>query len=824
MPEIKWIVCTACCWIFTAAADSKAAEVYVNSIAQLQTAINNASAGDRIIVANGTYATSAQITVNRIGTAAKPIVIEAATVGGAEITGSYGFALNSPSAHVHIQGFKFTHISGRNSINSGAVFCRFTRNIFECSGDGNYLLVAGDDAQIDRNEFRNKSTVGNMIDVRGTGTQIARRVWIHHNYFHDFSNAGENGAETIRFGLSGLSMSTGEGLIEYNLFVRCRGENELISNKSSGNTYRYNTFRDSAGAQLTLRHGNDCLVYGNYFRGTDGLRIFGDRHQIFSNYFEGNTKGVDMGNGDGEVAEGSDLTCHDRPDDCVVSYNTFINNNVHYQMAARTDGLGALNITVANNIFQGGGSMASISSTAPYTGVWIGNVRWNTSSAGSMPSSGYTTVNPLLAADTDGVYHLQSDSPVIGTGIGSFPYVTVDMDGQPRDSAPDKGADEFSIAPIAAKLLTVNEVGPFSALFPIDPATPADQQLIIGEHIVFEVVPLPGAVILNYQWFELTVSGDTAIGTNSPVLIISNASKADTGRQFYCRITTDKGVFTSRTAQICSIWTNLVAYLNFDDGTANDLSGRGNHGLLMNGAAIVTDPERGHVLSLDGVDDYVHLGNDASLNLSSTSQATLAAWIKVAVTKNHNAILSKGEWKDAYSLTVKGDTNPPNRLWTGNDTSVFSDDAIPLNVWTHAAVVIDGNLATFYINGQRNGPANQNRGGPIDNTSAGVSIGREQYSGSLPAGRWFFKGLIDDVRIYNKSLTEDQIQQMMTPPLPGDIDGDGRVDMADFAFLSAQWLTDGAFNPSADIWPMWGDRGVDLYDLLLIVSHFLESQ
>ncbi|HPO70467.1 MAG TPA: chondroitinase-B domain-containing protein, partial [Anaerohalosphaeraceae bacterium] len=169
MPEIKWIVCTACCWIFTAAADSKAAEVYVNSIAQLQTAINNASAGDRIIVANGTYATSAQITVNRIGTAAKPIVIEAATVGGAEITGSYGFALNSPSAHVHIQGFKFTHISGRNSINSGAVFCRFTRNIFECSGDGNYLLVAGDDAQIDRNEFRNKSTVGNMIDVRGTG-------------------------------------------------------------------------------------------------------------------------------------------------------------------------------------------------------------------------------------------------------------------------------------------------------------------------------------------------------------------------------------------------------------------------------------------------------------------------------------------------------------------------------------------------------------------------------------------------------------------------------------------------------------------------------
>jgi len=131
--------------------------------------------------------------------------------------------------------------------------------------------------------------------ARLQAVQIAQRVWIHHNYFHDFTNAGVNGAETIRFGLSGLSMSTGNGMIEYNLFIRCNGENELISNKSSGNTYRYNTLIDSPGAQLTLRHGNDCQAYGNYFRNTDGLRVYGDRHQIFSNYFEGNTKGIDMG-------------------------------------------------------------------------------------------------------------------------------------------------------------------------------------------------------------------------------------------------------------------------------------------------------------------------------------------------------------------------------------------------------------------------------------------------------------------------------------------------------------------------------------------------
>jgi len=42
-----------------------------------------------------------------------------------------------------------------------------------------------------------------MIDVRGVGSQIAQRVWVHDNYFHDFTNPGANGAETIRFGLSG---------------------------------------------------------------------------------------------------------------------------------------------------------------------------------------------------------------------------------------------------------------------------------------------------------------------------------------------------------------------------------------------------------------------------------------------------------------------------------------------------------------------------------------------------------------------------------------------------------------------------------------------
>lgn len=439
------------------AAAASAGTYVVTSIPDLQARIDAAVPGDIIVVKNGVYATSAAITINRQGTAAEPITIVAEVAGAVEIGGTHGFTVNSPAAYIEIEGFKLKHASGRNSIRAGATHVRFTRNVFQCTGDGAYLTVAGHDAEIDRNEFRNKTTVGNMIDVRGSGSQIAQRVWIHHNYFHDFNAAGVNGAETIRFGLSGLSLSNGYGIIEHNLFLRCTGENELISNKSSANTYRYNTIADSPGAQLTLRHGNDCLVYGNYFKNTAGIRIFGDRHQVFSNYFEGNSIGINLGNGRGEVADGAELTTHDRPDDCVISFNTLVNNAVQYLMSGRENGLGATNTTFANNVIQGGDAVADI--RGPNTGaIWEGNVLWNTGDAGAMPSSGYTTADPLLAADPSGILRPQAGSPVIDSAAGDYPAVTFDMDGQPRSAPKDKGADEISSAPVAAKMLTPGEL------------------------------------------------------------------------------------------------------------------------------------------------------------------------------------------------------------------------------------------------------------------------------------------------------------------------------------------------------------------------------
>lgn len=432
----------------------------VESLQALQDKINEAAAGDMIVLKNGTYTTTAAISVNRRGAPGQPITLSAESVGGVEIAGTHGFTLQTPAAHIVVSGFNFTHTSGRSNIGAGTSHVRFTHNRFACVGEGPFLSVNGNDAQIDYNEFAEKKTPGSQLAVGGAGGQAAQRLWLHHNYFHDFGSPGSSGSEMLRVGLSALSLSTGSALVEHNLFSHCRGQNELLSNRSSGNTYRFNTFIDSPTSQMTLRHGNDCNVYGNVFRNTEGLRVFGDRHQVVSNYFEGNYIGINLGNGAVEVADGGSLTGHDRPDDCVIAFNTFVDNRTHLQMSKRNPNpLGATRTTIANNLLQGGGVGAKIE--GPMTDAsWIGNVIWNVATLGDFPANSFQSVDPLLSPDAHGLQHLQTGSPAIDAAVGEFRGVVADIDGQSRGEKKDIGADEVSTEATSARLLTPADVGP----------------------------------------------------------------------------------------------------------------------------------------------------------------------------------------------------------------------------------------------------------------------------------------------------------------------------------------------------------------------------
>jgi len=432
--------------------------VSVSSIADLQKAIDKAKAGDLILLTDGVYTTTEDISVRGKGIREKPIIIAAQHTGAAEIAGKGGVSLQSPAAYMIIRGFKFTHTASKAKTGIGTSFCRFTQNIFENQGDGEDLTIAGSDQEVDHNTFQNKNAMGRFVAIRGEGKQIAERLHIHHNYFNNFaSQGGKNGAEALQFGLSGFSLSSSNSVVEYNLFERCEGENELISVKASAVTLRYNTVRDCP-AQFTLRHGNKSLVYGNYFFNTPGLRIFGDDNLIYNNYFENCSSAIVIGNGDGEVADGAQLTAHDRPDRVLIAFNTLINNKENIIQTGRKNGMGATYITVADNIIQGGGPAATIS--GPYANPqWLGNIIFLVKDAGNMPAEGYTTADPKLAKNASGTYHIQAGSLAIDHGSAAYPAVNTDMDGQPRTKPFDIGADEQSNAPVKAHALSPSDVG-----------------------------------------------------------------------------------------------------------------------------------------------------------------------------------------------------------------------------------------------------------------------------------------------------------------------------------------------------------------------------
>jgi poly(beta-D-mannuronate) lyase len=406
--------------------------IKVTSVPELRNAIASAKPGDRIVLSAGKYLVEEEIAIRLKGNDKEPIIIESEKTGGSEITGTAGFRLLPPSEYVTIKGFLLTHKSGSFRIDPGVTHCLITRNTFECiptgtNGSKPYLSVSGDDNEISYNTFRNKKDEGQMLSIQGPGgDKMAKRVWVHHNYFHDFPNTGLNNCSAIQIGLSGRSMDSAFCVVEYNLFERTEGENEgAICHKSCKNIIRFNTFGERS-EECSIRHGNGSQVYGNFFLNTTGLRFSGDDHLIYGNYFQNCTKAIVCQNGDGEVKDGSKLTCHDRADRVVIANNTIIDCKSTYQMPSRENGYGATGIVFSGNLIRGGGP---VSIRGSYPGaVWKDNIIWKTE-GGDMPVSGFTT------ADIE----IEKPGGFQGNDSGKYPAI-----------------------PVSNRALTIRDVGPDS--------------------------------------------------------------------------------------------------------------------------------------------------------------------------------------------------------------------------------------------------------------------------------------------------------------------------------------------------------------------------
>lgn len=481
----------------------------VANVTQLKEALNTMMPGDSIIVASGNY-NIGSLKISRSGTNIRPIVIKSESLHGARITGKTALTLSYQN-FVTYEGFDFD-LEPVSTIfkMEGCSYIRITRNNFRMQKltetQSSKWITIGDiwenaicnsrHNRIDHNLFEGKYDAGAWLVIdgsHGSVPDISKHDRIDHNIFRNNSPRVTNEKETIRVGVSDLSMLSSHTIIERNLFENCDGDPEIVSIKSCNNIVRNNTFKQCLGT-LSLRHGNNNHVEGNFFFGEGktglfegaaigcgGIRVYGKGHKIVNNYFEGLTgskwdAAITITNGDVNNSSTS-WSSHYIPEDIIYAFNTHVNNYSDIEIGFDNNTkypLQPKNCKVDNNIFfnskysllkfyhQNAISQIGFSNNIAYP---------NANLATSLP--GYTVtqfnvIDPLLQKtrgripgnddflSATEIFKLTANSPAIDAAI-NYIDIIVDSEGQAMFGVKDVGADEFN--PQA-----IRDIGPVTEL------------------------------------------------------------------------------------------------------------------------------------------------------------------------------------------------------------------------------------------------------------------------------------------------------------------------------------------------------------------------
>ncbi|MFA6897000.1 MAG: LamG domain-containing protein [Patescibacteria group bacterium] len=220
----------------------------------------------------------------------------------------------------------------------------------------------------------------------------------------------------------------------------------------------------------------------------------------------------------------------------------------------------------------------------------------------------------------------------------------------------------------------------------------------------------------------------------------------------------------------------LVGHWDMEEGsgqTVYDKSGNGNNGTLGADTAVAADDpvfapghdssgENGTGLKFDGVDDYVNAGSGSSLGASGA--LTISTWIKIDDYSAGEAIVVSKY--NSYGLDIRPKTGMVHfDLWEAGEIRRWNytgENRLPTSGWIHIVATYADNVAKIYINGVPENIVDQTNGAlnvATNNLYIGEAI--DGVSGAIP-----FPGSIDDVRIYNRALSDDEIRQLYNQKKP----------------------------------------------------------
>jgi hypothetical protein len=210
--------------------------------------------------------------------------------------------------------------------------------------------------------------------------------------------------------------------------------------------------------------------------------------------------------------------------------------------------------------------------------------------------------------------------------------------------------------------------------------------------------------------------------------------------------------------QAQSFLTNgLVAYYPFN-GNANDASGNGING-TVEGATLTTNRlgSSNSAYLFDGVSAFIDYSNPPALEFRRA--LTLTAWIDPQAGGGFTQVIADKEYE--YQIALRGGSLACG-LSCGGIPETWSETTVglPKGVWTQVALVYDGTNAILFTNAVS--VATFVLGGPITNSSPGDSMADFTIGSSQLAdpSHNCFSGAIDDVRLYNRALSDAEVQQL----------------------------------------------------------------
>lgn len=211
-------------------------------------------------------------------------------------------------------------------------------------------------------------------------------------------------------------------------------------------------------------------------------------------------------------------------------------------------------------------------------------------------------------------------------------------------------------------------------------------------------------------------------------------------------------VFIAVVVKAGVVTDGLVSYWTLDK---NDIKGEivkdvwGKNDGEFRGNPKMVEGKIGEALKFNGSSDYVMIKKDQSLNI--TDAITVEAWVNLDSVSGAKQIATMWTSSAGYQPWFENSTFMLRlNNGTGNFDAKYS--GLSAKVWYHVAGTWDGNTIRAYVNGKEGVPVGMN--GKINIPDTNLNIG--SYNNG--AGE-FFGGVIDEVRIYNRALSKDEINQ-----------------------------------------------------------------